>query len=511
MTATQQSVYRQLGVYYGDLHSHCDLSYGHGPLDAALHNARLQLDFASITVHAVWPDLPADDPALAYLVDYHRLGFARAQANWPTYLATVDAQNADGRFVTFASFEWHSNAYGDHCVYYKQASGAPIIDAPDLPALRAAVAQTGMAAFVVPHHIGYKQGARGINWAAFTEEMSPVAEIFSFHGLAESSEGPYPYLHSMGPRHEQSTAHYGWAQGKVFGVIGSTDHHNAFPGSYGWGRLGVWAAALTRDAIWSAIAERRTYALTGDRIELAFAINGRPMGAICPPDAERWIEVAVSGGASLDYIEVLHNNRIIHRENVFPVQAGDGRFKLYIEAGWGERAAATAWDVDLQVTGGEICAVEPRFRGYGPTDDPAEDNFAGSDWQQIDSRHVRFQTSTLRNPSLHTPGTEGLSLEIEGTAATTIRAVANGQEMELSLAELFSGSRTFYLGGFVSPAICFHRATPCAEYTHRFAFLHRNAGERRDWYTVRVRQRNDQWAWSSPIWVESQKEAATTN
>ena len=175
--STQLSAYRQLGVYYGDLHNHCDLSYGHGSLDAALRNARLQLDFASVTVHAVWPDLPVDDPALEYLVEYHRQGFARAQANWPTYLAAIDAQNQEGRFVTFASFEWHSNAYGDYCVYYKQAAGAPIIDAPDLPALRRAVSQVPTPAFVIPHHIGYKRGSRGINWAAFTDELSPVAEM----------------------------------------------------------------------------------------------------------------------------------------------------------------------------------------------------------------------------------------------------------------------------------------------------------------------------------------------
>jgi len=77
----------------------------------------------------------------------------------------------------------------------------------------------------------------------------------------------------------------------------------------------------------------------------------------------------------------------------------------------------------------------------------------------------------------------------------------------VQLAELFTGSRTFYLGGFVSPAICFHQAVPRAAYTHRFGFLHRDLRHSqavpRDWYYVRVRQRNNQWAWSSPIWVEA--------
>ena len=393
-----QNSYQPFDIYFGDLHNHCDLSYGRGSFADALKNARLQLDFASVTVHAVWPDLPTDDPMLDYLVDYHNVGFARAQSNWPAYLDAIEQANDDGQFVTFPSFEWHSNEYGDYCVYYKQAAETPIIEAPDLPALREAVRHAQTSAFLIPHHIGYRQGSCGINWRAFSSELSPVAEIFSFHGLSESSEGPYPYLHSMGPRHEQSTAQHGWAQGHIFGVIGSTDHHNAFPGSYGYGRMGVWAESLSRNAIWEAIANRRTYALTGDRIELAFSLNNRPMGAICAPDAERWIEVSVCGGAAIDYIDVLHNNHLLHRESMLPLRIEQGKFKIYLELGWGERAGHTVWDVDLQIIDGQLGQIEPRFRGFGPTDIPEDSEFAYCDWQRIDANHITFQTRDAPEP-----------------------------------------------------------------------------------------------------------------
>lgn len=494
--------YQHLNVYFGDLHNHCDLSYGHGSFDDALQNARLQLDFASVTVHAVWPDLPTDDPNLDYLVAYHREGFARAKANWNANLDVMDARNEDGRFVTFPSFEWHSSAYGDYCVYYKHAAGAAIIDAPDLPTLREILQRSTPPALLIPHHIGYKRGSRGINWDAFSSDLSPVVEIFSFHGLAESCDGPYPYLHSMGPRDERGTAQYGWSQGHLFGVIGSSDHHNAFPGSYGYGRVGVWADALTRDAIWDALRQRRTYALTGDRIELAFTLNDHLIGDVCPTDAERWIEVDVRGGDSIDYVEVLHNNQIIHRANVFPNAHARGAFKVYVELGWGERPEPTTWDVDLRVSNGIVRSVEPRLRGYTPTATPTDNDFAPSTWQQLDAHHVRLRTRTRQNPSLRTPATEGLALEIEGDARTQILATLNGQAVALPLGELMTGSRTFYLGGFVSPAACFHRAVPEAEYAQRLAFLHRADARTRDWYYVRVRQRNDQWAWCSPIWVE---------
>ncbi|MEM6431490.1 MAG: DUF3604 domain-containing protein, partial [Deinococcota bacterium] len=242
----------ELQIFYGDIHNHCNLSYGQGTIEEAFENAKLQLDFCSVTLHAAWPDLPTDDPDLGYLVDYHKEGFAIAQNNWQAYLETVEAHNQNGSFVSFPSFEWHSMQDGDHCIYYQSSQGAQILDAPTLAALRASLKQQEIESLLLPHHIGYKQGFRGINWFSFNSEFSPVAEIFSFHGQAESSEGPYPYLHSMGPRHEQSTAQYGWSQGHVFGLVGSTDHHNAFPGSYGYGRMAVWAENLSRETIWQA-------------------------------------------------------------------------------------------------------------------------------------------------------------------------------------------------------------------------------------------------------------------
>jgi hypothetical protein len=502
MVLPQQSNNPPLNLYYGDLHNHCGLSYGHGSLTDALTNARMQLDFASVTIHAAWPDLPVDDPKLTYLIDYHQQGFAKALANWPDYLQTIEAANNEGTFVTFPSYEWHSIAYGDHCVYYKDANDSHILDAPDLPALRAAVKGLTTPALLIPHHIGYKQGSRGINWSAFSSELSPVAEIFSFHGLSESSEGPYPYLHSMGPRHECSTAQYGWSQGHVFGVIGSTDHHNAFPGSYGYGRLGVWADSLTRDGLWDAIRARRTYALTGDRIRLHFTLNNRLMGDICPPDTERRIRVDVTGGGALDTIDVLRNNEVIHRENVIPLRGAGGVYKLYIETGWGEQQDPVDWEVALSVQSGQLLSVEPRFRGFGPTDSPHADDFAFSRWARDGDDGVRFHTRTRPNASLHTATTEGLALEIAGDARTGLTLTVNGQVHHLSLGDLLTGSRTYYLGGFVSPAICLHRAVPAAEFTHSFELTDRRESTRRDWYYVRVRQRNDQWAWSSPIWVD---------
>ena len=98
---------------------------------------------------------------------------------------------------------------------------------------------------------------------------------------------------------------------------------------------------------------------------------------------------------------------------------------------------------------------------------------------------------------------QGLWLEIGGDARTRLSARFNDRPAEVTLAGLLEGARTGYLGGFRTPAWCFHRAVPAHESALQGAFVHAAVGASRDWYYVRVAQRNGQWAWSSPIWVEA--------
>jgi hypothetical protein len=500
--------YDGLGLFHGDIHNHCNVSYGHGSPEDAYRNARLQLDFASVVPHAHWHDMPEGDPALAALVDYHRRGFARAAAQWTHLAELTRAVHEDGRFVTFLSFEWHSMRYGDHVVYYRDAEGE-ILRAGSLPGLRAELrrlAAAGRPAFMIPHHIAYLAGRRGISWDDFTPELSPVVEMVSMHGLAESDEGPCPYLHTMGPRDGRSTMQHGLRLGHVFGVIGSSDHHSAHPGSYGTGRLAVWARALTREGVWEALGARRAYALTGDRIALAFALNGAPMGALVPAARQRRVEVAVRGGGAIDHVELLHRNRPVHRWDVRVSTAGAaaGPFQVHLELGWGDRTLDVDWQGRLEVAGGRLLGVEPRFRGRHVVSPQAREHegHAFSALERDGDAAVRFTTRTFGNPTTMTPSTQGLCLAIDGDEATAVRGRLNGVEVTVRLGELREGARAGYLGGFRTPAWVFHRAVPAAAARCEGTFTHRADGRARDWYYVRVAQTNGQYAWSSPIWVE---------
>ncbi len=508
MAADLGGAYRGLRPFFGDLHNHCDISYGRGSLDEAYRNARLQLDFASVTGHAHWPDMPPREGRLVYLVDYHQRGFDHLAEVWDEVQARTEHFHEDGRFVTFLSFEWHSMRHGDYCIYYDGSHGE-IVRAADIAAMRRALAEArrrGGRAMMIPHHICYVPGFRGIHWPDFDARFSPLVEIVSMHGCAESDDGPRPYLHSMGPRDGRGSLLAGLAAGHRFGVIGSTDHHAAHPGSHDHGRLGVWAPALGRDAIWRALEARRTWALTGDRIELAFALNGAPMGAEIAATPERRIEAAVRAGGAIDYVEVVKNGRSWARRDAvgLPREAGPRfRGRVALAVGWGEPGEPCDWRVRLGVRGGRLLSVEPRLRA----DEQAEARvgFDGayhfSHWRREGEHEVALETRTWKNPTTRTDTTQKIAIELEGDGETRVVAQVNGRRVEHSLAELRGGPRAGFLDGFVSQAWQLSRAVPEAEYAWRCEWHDRDDGAGPDVYYLRVRQKSDQWAWSSPVFV----------
>jgi hypothetical protein len=498
--------FENLQIFYGDMHNHCNVGYGHGSIADAFQNAMLQLDFVCVTPHAYWHDLP-EEPRLVAVANYHRKGFQRTACQWEHVQDMVREHHRTGKFVTLLGFEWHSCRYGDHNVYFKGDTGH-IIRANDMPEMREALRQvsaSGTETMLIPHHIGYKAGYRGINWDEVDPEFIHLVEIMSMHGASESPTLPHRYLHTMGPLDWRSSLQYGLERGHVVGVVGSTDHHSAHPGSYGHGRVGVWADALTRDGIWDALIARRTMALTGDRIALQFALNDYPMGSVVPANDHRMIDIAVVGGDTLDYVELLHNNQRIKRWS--PEPASDDRWpdtvKVAVEFGWGERGIDVDWHIELTVVDGQLLDIEPRFRGHEIVEPQASEhaNYAFSSWQRNDDAGITATTRTWGNPTTTTANTQGMCFEINSDSHTRLVGTVNGKPVDVRVNDLLHGPQADYIAGFLTPAYYFHRAVRQSEYTARFQFEHTVPGNQRDWYHARVRQTNGHWAWSSPIWV----------
>jgi hypothetical protein len=497
-------------VYFGDLHNHCAVGlfhYSKGSLERAVDIAKGHLDFFAFTGHSQWPDMPEmpNDGQLKW-----QEGFDFHTEHWPRTKELIREANSEGEFVAFLGYEWHTAKYGDRCIIFRDDEGElKFFDTIDQ--IRAYAKQQD--AVLVPHHIAYKSGlpGRGLSWEHYDPEACPVVEIFSEHGGSERDRGPFQYVrHTNGPRTTLNTMQHGLALGHHFGVIAGTDDHFGFPGAYGEGLAAVMAEGLTREAILSAVKQRRCYACTGDRIVMGFRINGEPMGSILPTADEREIRIPVRGWDEIERIDVLRNNRVIRRH--FPQDAvtlpeWSKRWLLRVEFGWGPWAAlgiprTADWEVSLRLEGGRLLAYQPCLQS-GPFDEDRmhhlgqlrEDAF---EWKSYTSRAGCF-AETPTNAlvfELEGPPQAALSLEFEKPAE---------KRFSYTLGDLAKSSRVEFMAGFPCESFLVHRLVPEELFETGFSFTDKPSGERdEDFYYVRVIQSNGQMAWSSPIWVNAQ-------
>lgn len=497
-----------LKLFWGDLHNHCNLTYGHGDMRAAFEAAKAQLDFVSVTPHAMWPDIPgANDPRLKWVIDYHTGAFKRLrEGGYEKYVAMTNEYNKEGEFLAFIGYEAHSMEHGDHVALH-YALDAPLVDCTSIEDWKQKF--RGSKVFITPHHMGYQTGFRGYNWNCFTEgTQTPFVEMYSRHGLAESDQGDYNYLHDMGPRQWHGSVQCGLEQGKKFGIMASTDQHAGYPGSYGDGRICVRAASLTRDKLWEAIQNRHVGGATGDRIQIDFRLNDA-----FPGDAvrgnKRHLYLNVEGGSCIDYVDIVKNRRTIARLNgpLLPETPAEDniRCKVMVEFGWNREEKYVHWQGVLGIEKGTIHAVEPCFRGAAFTSpQPGETAFETKVNRMVSAteKEVVLDMYSAKNPNTTTPATQGVILDVTMPKDGLIFADFNGRRFSHTLGELLEGSQAHFMVGWLSEAILFNRAMPESCFTVEH-YMEDTAPERdTDYYYVRVRQRNGQWAWSSPIWVE---------
>lgn len=500
---------RDLKVFWGDVHNHCNVTYGHGDLSDALAAAEQQLDFVSVTPHALWPDIPGEnDPRLNWVIGYHTAAFRRLrEGGYEKYRRMIEAANRPGKFLTFVSYECHSMEHGDHVALFRDFD-VPLVECTSVPDLKERL--RGYACYVTPHHMGYQTGFRGYNWAAFPDNdpQTPFVEMFSRHGLAESDTGDYDYLHDMGPRVWEGSILYGLEQGHKFGLMCSTDQHAGYPGSYGDGRIGVYAPTLERETLWKAMGQRHVCGVTGDKIKIDFRINRGVPGDVIRA-SRREIYLNVEAQNAIDYVDLIKNGQCVARLNG-PYRAAAPadeviRTKVKVNFGWNREEEYVHWTGRLTLDGGTIDDLQTCFRGAAFTSpQPGETEFHTRVNRVVerDAHNVVLDLYSTKNPNVMTPAMQGVVLDI--TAPRTARLVAefNGQRYEHTIGELLEGARAHFLRGWLSEAIQFERAQPEAAFCVGHRMVDTAPQRDTDYYYVRVRQRDGQWGWSSPIWVE---------
>ncbi len=492
------SAYR---ILYGDIHNHNAHGYGVGSIERSLEVARTHLDFFAFTGHSSWHDMPAMEGARErHWID----GFKRLKDTWPRVQRVIAEGNRDESFCTFLGFEWHSSQWGDQCVVFP-GDHRPLFYAAEPERLRRFCAEEG--ALMIPHHLAYPQGRRGVNWEAFREDCTPVVEIYSEHGNSEDDRGPYPFFtHSMGGRETANTARAALDSGLRFGFVASSDDHAGFPGAYGEGLMAALTEDFTREGIFAAIRARRTYALTGDRIEVDFTVDGAPMGATI--DAGRRVEAsfAVRGRDELDVVEVIQDGRVAHRAYGDDIVAAETAFaapvQVRLEWGWGPWGALALericdWAMQVTVEGGRLARFFPCLQSM-PFDEQRRHRFE----RQGDAGLAIRSYTSRRNAYRENPN-QSVVLEIEGGADTVLHLVLSEPVAESSssrLSDLHRGSANRFTGAFPNEGYQWHRLVPrAASAVAGRCTLDAPTG--RSHVYLRARQKNGHVAWASPVFL----------
>ena len=491
-------------VYFGDLHNHNEVGYARGSLGRAFEIARNHLDFFAFTPHGYWHDIGHYENNIEKKwLD----GFEVTKKRWPEVVAMVRKYDQPGTFVPITGFEWHSTGLGDYHILYPYVDGE-YVRFDDLRKFQNFAGERG--AILIPHHPANRLGHRGANLAWLDPEVSPVIEIYSEWGNAEHDRAPYPYIrHTEGGRWTQNTLHHFLAQGHRPGVIASTDDHLGYPGAYREGLAAVLATELTREGIFDALRNRRTYAVTGDRIRLDFQLNGQVMGRELPYTRHRELAVTVTGWDQLDRVEIIKNNTVLHRDfpmdRVATVKSWKEPVLLRFEYGWGpwpalDMTRVCDWDIDITFEGGSLGDVQTCFQS-GPLDEARRDRIV-----ERSKRHLRVQSFTALRQQFEDISTKAVVMKVRGGPDTRVR-VALQAPTKVSLSQTFkqlaASGEMLFTGDFPKESAMLHRLVFHDHYHTCYKVPDVEDGKKVNWYYLRAVQANEQLAWSSPIWVES--------
>lgn len=301
-------------IYWGDLHTHTKYSDGRGtPAELYEFGRRYSaIDFCAVSDHA----------------------FTTTDWMWDEIQRVTNASNEPGRYVTLLGYEWsgRSDVGGDHNVY-TVGDAMPLIRSyngynyRNLRMYHGPNKQAGHVEdlfrmlgesfrdenlLVIPHF-----GGRPGNPEWHNPELQRGVEIFSDHRRSED-----------------------WASGFLekghrVGIVGSTDNHSGnagygtrridrevgeegplfsrfSPDERGTALMAVYAEELDRPGVFQGIYHRRTYATTGERIVLDFAVNAERMGGVIRAGADPRIEVSAIGTAAIQALRIVKNGKILH-------------------------------------------------------------------------------------------------------------------------------------------------------------------------------------------------------
>ena len=254
-------------LYFGQLHSHTNLSDGQGTIDEAYTYARdnANVDFVAVTDHSNWFD---NDTAA-------NMGDGSASSEWQLGLATADKYNKDGEFTAI---------YGYEMTWSGSTGGYGHINTFNTPGFETRTNKNMNLKNYYETLKKYPESLSQLNhpgktfgnfsdyahYDAAIDEVVTLIEVGNGEGAIRSS-GYFP-----------SYEEYTRALDKGWHVspTNNQDNHKGKWGNANTARTVVEASDLTREAIYEAISERRTYATEDENLRISYTVNGSTMGSI---------------------------------------------------------------------------------------------------------------------------------------------------------------------------------------------------------------------------------------
>jgi hypothetical protein len=230
---------------------------------------------------------------------------------WFRNRACAHFNDLPGHFIAFNGYEWTCSHFDDrpndghYNVLYQEDGPMLRTSDPNFERIGQVAARLdGEAALAIPHHPGDK--AHPLGWNAYDPAFSPLVEIFQVRGSYEVDSGPmHPELYGRNTVRKHSLRN-GLNRGYDFGFTAGGEHE-------GVGVTGVYAAEFTRQGIFEALRERRTFGTTGARIVVDFRLEGRPMGCRLVSAAPALTgSLSVIGADVIASVQVIRNGEICH-------------------------------------------------------------------------------------------------------------------------------------------------------------------------------------------------------
>ena len=474
-------------IYWGDTHGHSGMAEGLGSADGFMRFARdeARLDFVTHSEHDKWMD----------------------DSEWMELRENASKYTKEGEFIAFLGYEWtmSPSSGGHHNVLFRTPEQRQRIPSQTFRTL--SKLYYGLKLHNDPRDVLSIPHAHQVADYRLTDpELEHLIEIMSGHGTFEWFGRKY------------------LEHGHRVGFIAASDDHLGHPGysvptlpsNAQRGGLGaVFATGKTTDALFDAMKSRRTYATTGDRIILFAEVNGQPMGTSTEYAEDRTISGRVIGTAPIDTITIVKNGEEIWTQQYLSDLSGTGEpsnLQLSFSSdsapyhpGDNPRGWVT-WKGSLEVKGADLIS----FSGTDHND-PLTQSIRQS---ETNPNLLVFSTQSkgdatsldLRLDNIGPNATVELRLDAAQEIGTRqmYRSLGNlpAWDIDFSLQELTQGvtneTREYQAW---NDSVSLRRVVENGILETNFEFLDSDSPRQGDNYYVRVKQANDAYAWSSPVWV----------